>query len=140
MKRKQGHKTVIITEQAPLPVGPYSQAIKIENLIFVSGQIPLDPKTGEVVKGDIREKTRLVFRNIEAILQAANSSLSKIVKISVFLKRLGDFSDVNSVFEDVFTEAPPARETMEVSALPRDADIEISVIALANLNEQRGEQ
>lgn len=141
MERRRDHsRTVIITEQAPLPLGPYSQAIKVGNLVFVSGQIPLDPATGEVRNEDIKEATRLVFRNIEVILEAADSSLSKIVKASVFLKRLSDFPRVNAVFEEVFTEAPPARETVEVSGLPRDVDIEISVIASANLKGQRGEQ
>ncbi len=125
-------KRIIITEEAPLPVGPYSQAIKSGDLVFVSGQIPIDPKTNELVSGSIADKTRQVLENIGAILEAADSSLLKIVKISVFLINLNHFDEINSVFNEIFTSEPPARETVEVSRLPKDVDIEISCIAVAD--------
>ena len=125
-------KRIIITEDAPLPVGPYSQAIKTDNLIFVSGQIPINPETDELVRGDIVEETRQILSNINAVLEAADSSLGKIVKISVFMLDLGQFDRVNQVFNEFFSSEPPARETVEVSRLPKDVDIEISCIAVAN--------
>lgn len=125
-------KRIIITEDAPLPVGPYSQAIKSGDLVFVSGQIPISAKTDELVGGSISDKTRQVLENIGAILEAADSSLNKVVKISVFLKNLNHFDEVNSIFTEIFTSEPPARETVEVSRLPKDVDIEISCIAVAD--------
>ncbi len=125
-------KVVIITEDAPLPVGPYSQAIKANGFIFVSGQIPLHHLTGEIVEGSIEEQTRQVLRNLEAILVAGDSSLAKVVKISVFLKDINDFATVNSVFQEFFKQEAPARETMEVSNLPKGAKIEISAIAVVD--------
>ncbi|HAW60661.1 MAG TPA: deaminase [Actinobacteria bacterium] len=125
-------KVAIITEDAPLPVGRYSQAIKVGGFIFVSGQIPIDPKTGEMVKGGIEEQTRRVLENIKAILEAGDGSLSKVVKISVFLRNLVDFGKVDAIFGEYFPLEPPARETVEVSRLPKDASIEISAIAQIN--------
>ena len=125
-------KRIIITEEAPLPVGPYSQAIKSDNLVFVSGQIPIDPKTGEMISGSLTEQTRQILANIGSILETADSGLSKIVKISVFLINMEDFEEVNSVFAEVFAVEPPARETVEVSRLPKEANIEISCIAVAD--------
>lgn len=125
-------KRIIITEEAPLPVGPYSQAIKSDSLVFVSGQIPIDPKTGEMISGSLTEQTRQILANIGAILETADSGLNKIVKISVFLTNLEDFEEVNSVFAEVFTVEPPARETVEVSRIPKEANIEISCIAVAD--------
>lgn len=125
-------KAAIITEDAPLPVGHYSQAIKVGGFIFVSGQIPIDPKTGETVKGGIEEQTRRVLENIKAILEAGDGSLSKVVKISVFLRNLADFGKVDAIFGEYFPLEPPARETVEVSRLPKDASIEISTIAQIN--------
>jgi len=122
----------IITEEAPLPVGHYSQAVKAGNFIFVSGQIPINPRTDESVEGDIKIQTRLVLRNIEAILKAGDSSLSKVVKLTVFIRDLSDFSKVNAVFAEVFAGEPPAREVAGVKGLPGDAEIEISAVALAN--------
>ncbi|RJQ31920.1 MAG: RidA family protein [Actinobacteria bacterium] len=122
-------KTIIYTENAPQPIGPYSQAVKVGELVFVSGQIPLDPETGELVKGTVSEQTHIVFKNIEAILNAADSSLDKVVKISVFLKDLADFEEVNQVFELYFKSEHPARETVQVARLPKDANVEISVVA-----------
>lgn len=125
-------KRAIITEDAPLPIGAYSQAIKIGNLVFVSGQIPINPKTGELVSGSVADETRKVLENIGAILEAANSSLNKVVKISVFVVNLDHFDQINSVFNEIFAHEPPARETVEVSRLPRNAGIEISCIAAAD--------
>ncbi len=123
-------KVKILTENAPKPIGPYSQAIKLDNLIFVSGQIPIDPKTGEVIKGEIIEQTRQVLKNLQAILLAGNSSLSKVVKLTVYLTELEEFPQVNQVFEEFFEEDYPAREMVQVSRLPKDVKIEVSAIAL----------
>lgn len=125
-------KIKIVSEEAPLPVGPYSQAVKVGNFIFVSGQLPIDPARGEVVRGEIAVQTRQVLRNIEAILNTADSSLGKIVKLSVFVRNLNDFKEVNEVFEEVFQGDYPTRETIEVSRLPMDVEIEISAIAEAS--------
>jgi 2-iminobutanoate/2-iminopropanoate deaminase len=125
-------KRIIITEEAPLPVGPYSQAIKSDNLVFVSGQIPIDPATGALAKGSIGDKVRLILSNINAILETADSGLNKVVKISVYMTDLRDFEEVNTVFAELFSAEPPTRETVEVSRLPKDADIEISCIAVAD--------
>ncbi|HDP70656.1 MAG TPA: hypothetical protein ENN38_07630 [Actinobacteria bacterium] len=125
-------RVAVITEEAPLPAGHYSQAIKAGDFIFVSGQIPIDLQTDDLIEGDIKSKTRLILRNIEAILKAGDSSLSKVVKLTVFIKDLSDFPAVNSVFAEFFAGEPPARETVQVSKIPKDAEIEISAIALAN--------
>jgi 2-iminobutanoate/2-iminopropanoate deaminase len=125
-------KRIIITEEAPLPIGPYSQAIKSNNLVFVSGQIPIDPRTGEVVDGTLADQTRRILNSIKAILETADSGINRIVKISVFMADLSYFEEVNSVFSEFFTAEPPARETVEVSRLPKDVNIEISCIAVAD--------
>lgn len=125
-------KRIIITEEAPLPIGPYSQAIKSNNLVFVSGQIPIDPVTGGVVDGTLADQTRQILNNIRAILETADSGINRIVKISVFMANLSYFEEVNSVFSEFFTIEPPARDTVEVSRLPKDVNIEISCIAVAD--------
>lgn len=125
-------KTVVITEEAPLPVGPYSQAIKTKDMVFVSGQIPILPESGGVFKGNMKDQARLVLNNIEKILIASDSSLSNIVKMSVFMRNLNDLGELNSVFKEVFKVSPPAREVIQASRLPLDVDVEISVIALSN--------
>ncbi len=125
-------KIAIITEEAPLPIGSYSQAVKANGFIFVSGQIPIDPKIGEVVAEDIEGQTRQVLENIKSILEAGDSSLAKVVKITVFLKDIKNLPQVNKVFEEYFEGEFPARESVEVSRLPRDAEIEISAIAVVN--------
>ena len=119
---------IIFTQNAPKPVGPYSQAIKVGNTIYVSGQIPIDPKTGEVVKGGIREQTRQVLDNIKNILEAGGFSLRDVVMVFVFLKDLSTFNEFNEIYAEYFKENPPARVTAEVSRLPKDILIEISVI------------
>jgi len=122
-------KEVIISEKAPRPVGPYSQAIKIGNLIFVAGQGPLDPETGKIVRGDIREQTKQTFKNIEAILNAAGLTLEHIVKVSVFLKNINDFNKMNESYATLFKRDPPARTTVEAN-LPREGMlIEADVVA-----------
>ena len=123
-------KDRVYTDNAPKAIGPYSQAIKANGLIFASGQIPLDPATMQIVEGGIREQTDRVLNNLSAVLQAAGSSLDRVVKTTVFLADLGDFAEMNEVYGRFFGEAPPARSTVEVSRLPRDVRVEIDVIAL----------
>lgn len=120
----------IYTNKSPEPIGPYSQAIKIDNLIYTSGQVAIDPATGQL-SGDIKEQTRQAIRNIEYILQEAGSGLSKVVKTTVFLKNMNDFTDMNEVYAAYFSKNKPARSTVEVSRLPKDALVEIEAIAEA---------
>ena len=123
-------QTEIRTDAAPAPVGPYSQAIQLGDLIFVSGQIPLDPKTGEIVSGEIEEQTRQVLRNLKAVLEAADSDLSRVVKATVYLTDMSLFPRINAVYAEAFDADPaPARATVEVSALPLGAHVEIDAIA-----------
>ncbi len=122
-------KNIIQTNEAPAAIGPYSQAVKAGNLLFVSGQIPLNPKTGNLITDGIEEETHRVMKNIEAILEAANTTFHNVVKTTIFLKSMDDFAKVNAVYASYFTGNFPARETVEVSRLPKDAKVEISVIA-----------
>jgi 2-iminobutanoate/2-iminopropanoate deaminase len=122
-------KQIVKTEEAPKAIGPYSQAVSVGNLVFLSGQIPLDPATGEIAKGGIAEQTRRVMDNLEAVLRAAGASLSEVVKSTIYLTDLGDFAKVNEVYGSYFPNEPPARATVEVAALPRGASIEIDMIA-----------
>jgi 2-iminobutanoate/2-iminopropanoate deaminase len=122
-------KEVITSSQAPAPIGPYSQAVRSGSFVFVSGQIALDPATGGVVKGDIARETEQVMKNLEAILKAAGLDFSKVVKTTIFLKDMGTFPQVNEVYGNHFPGMPPARETVEVSRLPKDVSVEISCIA-----------
>lgn len=124
-------KERVQTDSAPKAIGPYSQAIKTDGFVFASGQIPLDPATMQIVEGGIREQTERVMNNLSAVLQAAGSSLDRVVKTTVFLADLADFTDMNETYGRFFGEAPPARSTVQVSRLPRDVRIEIDVIALA---------
>jgi len=121
----------IQTDNAPKAIGPYSQAIKANGVVYASGQIPLDPNTMQIVEGGIREQTERVMNNLSAVLEAAGSSLDRVVKTTVFLADLGDFTEMNEVYGRFFGEIPPARSTVQVSRLPRDVRIEIDVIALA---------
>jgi 2-iminobutanoate/2-iminopropanoate deaminase len=123
-------KKVIQTEKAPKAIGPYSQAIQAGNFLFLSGQIPLDPKTGELVKGDIRKQTQQVLENIKEILESQGLGMENVVKATLFLKDIGNFNQVNEVYANYFPSSPPARSTVEVAKLPRDTDIEIEAIAL----------
>ena len=118
------------TDQAPAAIGPYSQAIRAGGFVFVSGQIPIDPATGEFVSGGVAEQTRQVFKNLSAVLEAAGSSLDKIVKTTVFLQDMKDFAQMNEVYATFFSDAPPARATVAAAGLPRDARVEIEAVAL----------
>ncbi|HNT01739.1 MAG TPA: RidA family protein [Candidatus Saccharicenans sp.] len=124
-------KKAIKTDQAPRAIGPYSQGIMAGGLIFVSGQIPLDPIKGEIVGQTIEEQAHQVFKNLRAILEAAGSSLNEVVKATVFLADMNDFSRMNEVYAQYFSEPYPARAAFQVARLPREAKIEVEVIALA---------
>ena len=123
-------KEIIATDRAPRAIGPYSQAIRAGSVIFASGQIPIDPATGEFVAGGVAEQTEQVMRNLSAVLEAAGSSLNQIVKTTVFLADLNDFTAMNEVYGRFFGETPPARATVQAARLPRDARIEIEAIAV----------
>ena len=124
-------KDRVQTDSAPKAIGPYSQAVKANGLVFASGQIPLDPSTMQVVEGGIREQTERVMKNLEAVLEAAGTSLDRVVKTTVFLADLNDFTEMNDTYGRFFGETPPARSTVQVSRLPRDVRVEIDVVALA---------
>ncbi len=124
-------RDVISTPTAPKAIGPYSQAIRANGLVFVSGQVALDPATQEIIVGDIAAQTDRVIKNLAAILSAAGTGLDKVVRSTVFLKNMGDFAAMNEVYGKYFTAAPPARSTVEVARLPKDVLVEIDVIALA---------
>lgn len=124
-------REVIATNDAPKAIGPYSQAIKANGFVFVSGQIPLDPATQQLIEGDVAAQTERVLQNLSGILKAAGSSLEQVVKCGVFLKSMFDFAAMNEVYGRYFTQAPPARATVEVSRLPKDVLVEIDIIALA---------
>ena len=123
-------KTIINSDKAPAPIGPYSQAVKIKDTLYVSGQIPVVAATGEVIKDDIAEATEQVMKNIWAILNEANMDFTNVVKCSIFVTDIKDFSIVNATYEKFFDNDPPARETVEVCALPKGVDVEISCIAV----------
>ena len=125
-------KRVIQTEKGPKAIGPYSQAVQAGNLVFLSGQIPIDPKTGELIKGDIRQQTQQVLENMKGILESQKLGMEDVIKTTIFLKDMGDFSQVNEVYATYFPSSPPARSTVEVAKLPRDVDIEIEAIALTH--------
>jgi 2-iminobutanoate/2-iminopropanoate deaminase len=123
-------KTVISTAAAPAAIGPYSQGIAAGSLVFCSGQIPLDPATGELVNGDMGTRTERVLKNLAAVLEAHGIGLSNVVKTVVFLTDLADFGAMNSVYAKFFSEQPPARSTIQVAALPKGANIEIEAVAV----------
>src|SRR5437667_60745 len=122
-------KKIIQTMSAPKPVGPYSQAVKVGPFLFCSGQIAIDPKTNEVVKGSVTEQTQLIMRNIQAVLREAGYSFDNVIKTTIFLKNMDDFSNVNEVYGTHFGKNPPARSTIEVARLPKGVDVEIEVTA-----------
>jgi len=124
-------REVIATEQAPRAIGPYSQAIRAQGLIFTSGQIAIDPATAQIIASNVSAQTDRVLKNLAAILQASGSSLEKVLRCTVFLKNMGDFAAMNEVYGRYFQQEPPARSTVEVARLPKDVLIEIDVIALA---------
>jgi 2-iminobutanoate/2-iminopropanoate deaminase len=123
-------KKIVATEKAPKAIGPYSQAIVHNGLAFLSGQIPLDPATGQMVEGDIAVQTARVLENLKAVLEACGSGLERVVKTTVFLKDMGEFAKMNEVYGKYFSENPPARSTVEAARLPRDVRVEIDAIAI----------
>ncbi len=122
-------KKVIRTDNAPAPIGPYNQAIQYGNMLFVSGQIAIDPATGELVQGDIQLETRQVMENLKAVLAEAGMDFTNVIKSSIFLMDMGQFALVNEVYGYYFTDNAPARETVQVAGLPKGVNVEISVIA-----------
>ncbi len=122
-------KKVIRTDNAPAPIGPYNQAIQYGDMLFVSGQIAIDPSTGNLIEGDIQAETRMVMQNLEAVLAAAGMNFSNVIKSSIFLMDMGQFAQVNEVYGGYFTDNPPARETVQVAGLPKGVNVEISVVA-----------
>lgn len=124
-------RDVISTKNAPQAIGPYSQAIRANGFVFISGQVAIDPATQQVITGDVAAQTDRVLKNLSGILAAAGTSLEKVVRSTVFLKNMGDFAAMNEVYGKYFTSAPPARSTVEVARLPKDVLVEIDVIALA---------
>lgn len=122
-------KSIVSTSNAPAAIGPYSQAVKICNLVFTSGQIPLDPITGQVVSGPVDVQTHLVLTNLKAVLEEAGSSLDKVVKTTVFIKNMDDFAAINTVYASFFSADAPARSCVEVARLPKDVLVEIEAVA-----------
>lgn len=125
----QDMKKIISTPKAPAAIGPYSQAIQVGNLIYTSGQIPIDPATGQLVEGGIKEQTRQSLNNIQAILQEAGLTMASVVKTTVFMADMADFAEMNSVYAEFFTEPYPARSAVAVKTLPKNALVEIEVVA-----------
>lgn len=125
-------KKIVSTEKAPKAIGPYSQAILAEDLVYTAGQVGLDPATMELVEGGIEAQTRQVLTNLKHVLESADSGLRFVIKTTVFLKDMGDFAKMNAIYADFFPENPPARSTVQVAALPKGALVEIECIALLN--------
>ena len=125
MRRK-----IVQTDRAPKAIGPYEQAIKVDGFVFTAGQIPLDPKTGNIVEGDIKAQTRQGLENLKGVLEAAGSSLDRVVKATVFLKNMADFAAMNEVYAEYLGNSKPARSTVAVAELPREALVEIDLVAL----------
>jgi 2-iminobutanoate/2-iminopropanoate deaminase len=122
-------RDVILTDGGPKPIGPYSQAIRANGFLYVSGQVALDPKTGEMAGADIQLQTQRTLENVKGILEAAGSNMHQVVKTTIFLKDMNDFAAMNEVYAKYFTSAPPARSTVQVARLPKDALVEIEVVA-----------
>jgi 2-iminobutanoate/2-iminopropanoate deaminase len=126
-------KSIVLTKDAPAPIGPYNQGVIASgSFIFTAGQIPLEPRTGQVLQGDIKAQTGQALKNLQAILQTAGAELKDVVKTTVFLKDMGEFAGMNEVYAQFFTEGAPARSTVEVARLPRDVKVEIEAIAVLN--------
>jgi 2-iminobutanoate/2-iminopropanoate deaminase len=123
-------KKIILTAKAPAPIGPYSQAVMAGNTLYCSGQIPIDPATGQVFTGDIKGQAELVMKNIDAVLKEAGVGFQNIVKTTIYLTSMNDFAAVNEVYGRYFTELPPARSTIAVAALPKGVNVEIEVLAI----------
>jgi 2-iminobutanoate/2-iminopropanoate deaminase len=124
-------KEIISTDRAPAAIGPYSQAVRAGGFVFLSGQIPLDPATGQMIVGDIEAQTRRVMDNLAEVLAAAGTSFEKVVRTTIYLTDLGDFAKVNAIYGERFPKQPPARATVQVSALPRGANVEIDLVVIA---------
>ncbi len=124
------HATPVKTASAPEAIGPYAQAVKANGFVFTSGQIPLDPATGEMSKGDVKEQTRRVLENLKAVLYAAGTSLDRVVKATVFLADMNDFAAMNEVYAEFFQATKPARSTVQAARLPKDARVEIDFVAV----------
>lgn len=122
-------KEIILTDQAPAPIGPYSQAVRVGDFLFCSGQIPLDPKTGQIASQQITGQAECVMENIRAVLKAAGLGFENVFKTTIYLKSMGDFPQVNEVYGKYFKTAPPARSTVEVARLPKDVLVEVEVTA-----------
>lgn len=123
-------KVIISTDKAPAAIGPYSQAVKVGNLLFISGQIPIDPATGNIVEGDVQEQTKQSLKNIQAICEAAGTSLKNVVKTSVFVKDMNQFAKINETYGQFFKEDAPARACVEVARLPKDVLVEIEAVVV----------
>lgn len=123
--------SIIFSPDAPAPIGPYSQAVLKKNTLYISGQIAIDPKSGQIVNSSIEEETNQVMKNLQAVLKAAELDFSSVVKCSIFIKDMDNFGRINEVYGRYFPSSPPARETVEVSRLPKDVNVEISCIAVA---------
>jgi 2-iminobutanoate/2-iminopropanoate deaminase len=123
-------RDVVLTDRGPKPIGPYSQAVRVNGFLFLSGQVALDPKSGEMVGASIAEQTERVMENVKGIVEAAGSKMAHVVKTTVFLKNMNDFAAMNEVYARYFAAAPPARSTVEVARLPKDALVEIEVTAV----------
>ena len=128
-------KEIIRTSEAPEPIGPYSQAIRANGFVFVSGQIPIRPETGSVAEGDIAVQTHQAIRNLSAVLKAAGSGTDRVVKTTVFLSNLDDFPKFNQIYQEYFSEAKPARATVQAARLPKEVLVEIEAIAIADITE-----
>jgi 2-iminobutanoate/2-iminopropanoate deaminase len=131
-------KKIVSTAEAPAAIGPYSQAIRTGNFLFCSGQIPLDPKSGQIVSDDVTEQAKRVLENLAAVLRAEQLTFAHVVKTTIFLTDLGDFQTVNEIYAGYFRENPPARSTIQVAALPKGARIEIEAIAVAETHDAQG--
>ena len=129
------HKEIVSTDNAPKAIGPYSQAIRFDRQVFVSGQIPMDPKSGEVVSGDIKKQTRQVIENLRGVLEASGSSLQNVLRTTIFLTNINDYTMVNETYTQYFGSFPPARSTVQVSGLPKNVHIEIDAIAYTTPHE-----
>lgn len=126
-------REIITTPLAPAAIGPYSQAVSAGGLVFVSGQIPIDPANGTLVSGDIQSETRQAMQNLKAILEAAGSGLERVLKVTLFIADMGQFSAINEAYAAFFPQAPPARACVEVSRLPKDVRVEVEAVALAGV-------
>lgn len=125
-------KEIVFSKNAPAPIGPYSQAVKAGNVLYVSGQIALDADTGDLINENITEETHAVMKNLDAILAAAQFSFNDVVKCTIFIRNMDDFATINEAYGQYFKSSPPARETVEVSKLPKNVNVEISCIAVKN--------